>query len=313
VVVGATAWPLTARAQQPAMPVVGYLVPGVEVTHLTAAFRRGLAETGYVEGKNLAIDYRFVIKPELMPQAAVNLVRRDVNVIAALSPGSVDAARNATTSIPIVALDQENDPVAKGLVKSLARPGGNMTGMFLDLPELSGKQVGLIKEIVSGLSHIAIFGIPGLNAAQFAATETAVRALALEAEIIEVQVADDFEQALESARTRHVEAGILLSSPLVFLASKQIGELAAAKRIPLISLFSQFPRVGGLVSYGPDQSELFQRCGAYVGKILQGAKPSDLPIQRPEKFDLVINMKTAEALGVTVPPVLLATADEVIE
>jgi putative tryptophan/tyrosine transport system substrate-binding protein len=313
VISGATAWPLTARAQQRAMPVVGYLVTGAEVTHLTAAFRRGLAETGYVEGKNLAIEYRFAIKPELMPQAAVDLVRRDVNVIAALSPGPVDAARNATTSIPIVALDLENDPVAKGLVKSLARPGGNITGMFLDLPELSGKQVGLLKEIVPGLSHIAIFGIPGLNAAQFAATETAVRALALESEIIEVQVADDFEQALESARTRHVEAGILLSSPLVFLASKQIGELALAKRLPLISLFSQFPRVGGLVSYGPNPSELFQRCGAYVGKILQGAKPSDLPIQRPERFDLVVNLKTAEALGVTVPPVLLATADEVIE
>ena len=141
-----------------------------------------------------------------------------------------------------------------------------MTGMFLDLPELSGKQVGLLKEIVPRLSRIAIFGIPGLNAAQFAATETAVRALALEAEIIEVRVADDFEQALEAARTRHVEAGILLSSPLVFVASKQIGELALAKRLPLISLFAEFPKSGGLIAYGPNVAEIFRRCGDYVGE-----------------------------------------------
>jgi putative ABC transport system substrate-binding protein len=185
--------------------------------------------------------------------------------------------------------------------------------MFLDLPELSGKRVGLLKEIVPRLSRIAIFGIPGLNAPQFAATETAVRALALEAEIMEVRVADDFEHALEAARTKHVEGGILLSSPLVFFASKRIGELAIAKRLPLICLFGEFPKAGGLIAYGPDVDDMFRRCGDYVGKILHGAKPSDLPIQRPQKFDLVINLKTAEALGVNLPPLLLATADEVIE
>ena len=201
----------------------------------------------------------------------------------------------------------------KGYVKSLARPGGNMTGMFLDLPELSGKQMGLLKEIVPRLARIAIFGVPSLNAAQFAAAKTAARALALEAEVVEVQVADDLERALETARTNHVEAGILLSSPLVFGASKQIGELALTKRLPLISLFAEFPKLGGLISYGPNIGEMFQRCGGYIGKILHNVKPSDLPIQRPEKFDLVINLKTAEALGVIVSPVLLATADEVIE
>ena len=137
--------------------------------------------------------------------------------------------------------------------------------------------------------------------------------LALEAEIMEVQVADDFERVLEAARIKHVDAGILLSSPLVFVASKQIGELALAKRLPLISLFAQFPKSGGLIAYGPNAGEMYRRCGDYVGKILHGAKPSDLPIQRPERFDLVINLKTAEALGVSVPAVLLATADEVIE
>ena len=188
-----------------------------------------------------------------------------------------------------------------------------MTGMFLDLPELSGKQVGLLKEIVPRLSRIAIFGIPGLNAAQFAATETAVRALALEAEIMEVLVPDDFEGALEAARTRHVEAGILLSSPLLFNTSKQIGELALAKRLPLISLFGEFPKRGGLIAYGPDLGEIFRRLGGYVGKVLHSAKPSELPIQRPEKFDLVINLKTAAALGLEVPSQLQQLADEVIE
>jgi putative tryptophan/tyrosine transport system substrate-binding protein len=184
-----------------------------------------------------------------------------------------------------------------------------MTGMFLDIPELSGKQVGLLREAFPRLSRIAIFGVPGLNALRFAATETAARALALEVEVMEVRVADDFERALEAARTKHVEARIL-SSPLVFVSSKQIGELAMAKRLPLISLLAEFPKVGGFMAYGPNLGDLFRRCGDYVGKILHGAKPSDLPIQRPERFDLVINLKTAEAL---VPPVLLATADEVIE
>jgi putative tryptophan/tyrosine transport system substrate-binding protein len=315
-VTGAIAWPLEARAQQPAMPVVGYLhVAAAEAqAQNVAAFRRGLADAGYVEGKNVTIEYRFTnFRPELMPEAAGDFIRRNVSVIFAAEPAGVAVLRNATTSVPVVALDLESDPVAKGYVKTLARPGGNMTGMFLDLPELSGKQIGLLKEIVPRLSRIAIFGIPGLNVAQFAATETAVRTLALEADIMEVHVADDFEQALESARTRRVDAGILLSSPLVFDRSKQIGEIAIAKRLPLISLFDVFPKSGGLISYGPNVAEIFRRCGDYVAKILHGAKPSELPIQRPEKFDLVINLKTATALGVDIPTQLQQLADEVIE
>jgi putative ABC transport system substrate-binding protein len=316
-IAGATVWPFAARAQQAAMPVVGFLgvVSGPEaIPDLLAAFRRGLAEAGFVEGKNLAIENRFTnFRPELMPGAVGDLVRLKVNVIFAIAPDAVAAARDATTSIPIVGVDLESDPVTKGYVKSLARPGGNLTGMFLDLPELGGKQIELLKEIVPRLSRIAIVGIPDLNAAQFAATEAAARALALEAEIIEVRVADDFERLLEAARTKHVEAGILLSSPLVFHSSMQIGELAIAKRLPLISLFDVFPKSGGLISYGPNVAEMFRRCGDYVAKILHGAKPSDLPIQRPEKFDLVINLKTATALGVDIPTQLQQLADEVIE
>jgi ABC-type uncharacterized transport system substrate-binding protein len=313
-IAGATAWPLGARAQRPTMPLIGVLIEGVPLTsHLLAALRRGLAETGYVEGKNLAIEYRISKGPERLPEFAGDLVRLNVNVIFAAAPAGVAAASNATTSIPVVGVDLESDPVAKGYVKSFARPGGNVTGMFLDIPELSGKQLGLLKEIVPGLSRIAIFGVPGLNALQFTATETAARAFAVEAEIMEVRVPDDFEGALEAARTRRFEAGILLLSPLVFTYLKQIGELAIAKRLPLISLLAEFPKAGGFIAYGPNLGELWRRCGDYVGKILHGAKPSDLPVQRPERFDLVINLKTAEALGISVPPVLLATADEVIE
>ena len=306
---GAAAWPLMARAQG-AMPVIGFLSTLPSGAN-EAAFRRGLAEEGYVEGKNLAIEKRFTnFRPELMKEAAGDLVRLEVNVIFATHPEAVAAARNATSSIPTVAVDMESDPVAMRYIKSLAHPGGNLTGVF---PQLSGKQVGLLKEMVPGLSHIAIFGIRGLNAAQFAAAASAVRTVGVEAEIIEVQVPDDWGRALEAAKTRQVEAGILLSSPLVFISSKQISELALANRLPLISLFAEFPKAGGLIGYGPSIAAMVQRAGVYVGKILHGAKPNDLPIQRPEKFDLVINLKTAKALGLEMPAMLLGRADEVIE
>jgi putative ABC transport system substrate-binding protein len=314
-IAGATVWPLTARAEQ--MPVIAFLspVPTAEaIEHLIAAFRRGLAEAGFHEGENVAIEYRFTnFKPELMQQAASDVVQRKVNVIYVHTPEGGAAARSATTTIPIIGGDLESDPIAMGYVKSLAHPGGNFTGIFLDLPELSAKQVGLLKEIVPRLSRIAIFGIPGLNEAQFTATKTAAQALRLESEIIEVRSPDELEGALVAATTKHAEAGILLSSPLMFVFSKQIGERAIAQRLPLITLFAEFPKVGGLMAYGPNIADINRRLGGYVGKILHGAKPSDLPIQRPDKFDLVINLKTAAALGVDVPSQLQQLADEVIE
>jgi putative tryptophan/tyrosine transport system substrate-binding protein len=272
-IAGATAWPLVVRAQQRAMPVIGYLTEVPNVAHLNAAFRRGMAELGYVEGENFATDYRF--NPASLSQAATDLVRRNVNAIFAAAPAAVAAVSKATTSIPVVGIDLESDPVAKGYVTSLARPGGNITGMFLDIPELSGKQLVLLKEIVPRLSRIAIFGVPDLNALQFVATETAARAVGVETEILEVRVPNDLRAAMEAARARHVEAGILLSSPLVFTSSTLIGELALAKRLPLISLFGEFAKNGGLIAYGPNVSEMFRRCGEYVGKVLHGAKPSD--------------------------------------
>jgi putative ABC transport system substrate-binding protein len=319
VVAGATAWPLTARAQQSATPVIGFFtfVPAdiPPIQPLIAAFRRGLAEAGYVEGKNVRIEFRDAnFKPELLLPAGRDLVRLNVDVIVAPGgPELVAAAREATSSIPIVAHDLESDPLAKGWIKSLAHPGVNMTGFFLDIPEMSGKQLGLLREVLPHLSRLAIIGIPGLNAVQFAATEAAAKAVGLEAEILEVRSPDDFDGAIETAKTKHADAGVLLSSPLVHGQMKHIAELALAKRLPLICLFPQFAGFGGLLAYGPNLESEFSRCAGYAGRILHGAKPSDLPIQRPEKFDLVINLKTAEALGISVPNVLLATANEVVE
>lgn len=306
-IAGATAWPLGVRAQQPPMPVIGIL-GGVEaeaISGLLAAFRQGLAEAGYVEGKNIAIEYRFAnFRPELLPELAGDLVRLNVKIIFAVGPEPLVAARNATDSIPVVAIDLESDPLALGYAKSLGRPGGNITGVFLNVPELSAKQLELLKEVFPRLSRIAIFGDRRINAPQSAAVELAARQLAIQVEKIDVRVPGDIESALEFARTRHVDAGIMLSSPLVYTNRKQIGEFAIAKRLPLISLFGDFPKAGGFMAYGPNMEEAFRICGSYVAKILQGAKPGDLPIQWPEKFDLVINLKTADALSLTISPSL---------
>ena len=312
-IAAATAWPFTTRAEQ--MPVVAFLSPMSSGERPSqTAFWQSLAEEGFVEGKNFAVEKRFTnFKAELMTEAARGVVQDEVNVIFAGYPEAIAAARTATSSIPIVAVDLESDPVAMGYIKSLARPGGNLTGMFLDLPELSGKQVGLLKQIVPQLTRVAIFGVPGINTAQFAVAATAVQAVGVKAVFVEVQTPDDWKHALEVAKTEQVEAGILLSSPLAFISSKQVGELALTNRFPLISMFAEFPRAGGLVAYGPNIVSMWRTAGVYVGKILQGAKPDDLPIQRPEKFDLVINAKTAAALGLSVPSMLLANADDVIE
>ncbi len=317
VIVGATAWPFGARAQQPPMPVIGFFTlvaaDSPRSRPLLAAFRLGLAEAGYVEG--MRIEFRDAnFKPELLLPAARDLVRLNVDVIFAPGgPEIVAAAREATSSIPIIAHDLDSDPLAKGWIKSLARPGGNITGFFLDIPEMSGKQLGLLREALPRLSHLAVLGVSGLNAVQFAATEAAAKAVGVAAEILEVRSPDDFEGAMETARTRHADAVILLSSPLVYAQMKQIAELALAKRLPLICLFPQFAKLDGFMAYGPNMDDEFRRLGGYVAKILDGAKPSELPIQRPEKFDLVINLKTAAALGLDVPTQLQQLADEVIE
>ncbi len=301
-----------ARAQQaPKTSRVGLL----GVAPLSPDFFEGLKKgIGQFYPAEVAIEDRHPRSPsEGLPQLAADLVRLNVDVIFARGPQALSVARNATSSIPIVAIDLESDPVAMGFVKTLARPGGNITGVFLDLPELSGKQIEILKEVFPNLVRVAILGDSAINALQFATTESAARAFAVQPETIETRSPGGFESAFETAMKRHAKAGVLLSSPGVIGQLNQIVASSTEKRLPLISLFAEFPRAGGFMAYGPGLHEAFRRCGAYIGKILQGANPGDLPIERPERFELIINLKTAKALGVTVPPSLLARADEVIE
>jgi putative ABC transport system substrate-binding protein len=305
-------WPMMADAQQSGkktrIGTLGFLAMPASVAR---AFSQGIAEFSSGE---IVIEQRDVEgRPELFPERAAELVRLNVDVIFARGPAALVAAKDATTNIPIVAVDFESDPVAKGFVKTLGRPGGNITGMFLDLPELIGKQMELLKEAFPQITRVAILGNPGINAPQFAASDTAAQTLTVQPERIELRTPNDIETALETVRAKHAEAAILLSSPLVFARGREIGEVAVAKRLPVISLFAEFPRAGGFMAYGPSLPESFRRCGAYVGRIVQGANPVDLPIQRPDRFELAINVKTAKALGLVLPPSLLARADEVIE
>jgi putative ABC transport system substrate-binding protein len=304
------AWPVASRAQQSSKKSqVGTLGVGPMPSQLFEAFNRGIGQFNPTE---FVIEGRYPrSRSELLPELAADLVRLNMDVIFARGPQALAALKNATSSIPIVAIDFESDPIAMGFVKTLAHPGGNITGVFLDLPEMSGKQIELLKEVFPEIARVAIIGDPAINALQFGTTETAARAFSVQPETIEVR--SSFDSAFEAARTRHAEAGVLLSSPGVIAQLAQIVEFATEKRLPLISLFAEFPRAGGFMAYGPSLPESFQRCGSYVGKILQGAKPGDLPIERPERFELVINLKTAKALGIRVPPLLLARADEVIE
>jgi putative ABC transport system substrate-binding protein len=307
----AAAWPLAARAQQPARsPRIGVLGLTPPVQSTNRAFRQGLGQ--FRDADNI-IERDAAGRPERLPALAAELAQLNTDVIFARGPTALAAAKNATSIIPIVAVDFESDPVGMGFVQSLARPGGNITGVFLDLPELCGKQVELLKEAFPQVSRIAILGDPVLNAPQFRATERAVRAFAIQSESLEIRVTTDFEIAFDVAKNRHAEAVIVLSSPVVFSHRAQIAAFGISKRLPAISLFVEFAEDGGFMAYGPSLPESFQRCGRYVEKILQGAKPSELPIERPERFQLVVNLRTAKALGLTVPPTLLTRADEVIE
>jgi len=225
----------------------------------------------------------------------------------------VRAAQGATHTIPVVAIDLESDPVAAGFVRGLAQPGGNITGVFLDLPELGGKQLQLLQEIIPGLSRVAVLGDPVLNAPQFQAMEVAAKAMGIAVQRQNVTVVKDFDRALDAARKGRATAVLILSSPFAYSQRERIGALVIEKHIPAVSMFSEFVGAGGLLSYGPSVPAVAQRCGTYVGRILQGVRPGELPIERPQTFELAVNLKTAKALGLTVPPSVLGRADQVIE
>jgi len=288
------------------------VTPGIPANQ--EMFKQGLAQLGYTEGQQVAfVQQDAGGEPARLAAAAAELVRSKPDVIFARGPTAVAAAVRATTAIPIVAIDLESDPLALGYVKTLARPGGHVTGVFLDLPEMSAKQLQLFREIVPSLSRVALVGDSVGNAAQYRATERAAKTFKVQVQTFEGRTVAELDAALEAARRNGVGAVIIFSSPTVFYNLAHIASLAREKRLPAVALFSEFAEAGGLLTYGPSLRESFRRCGVYVGKILNGAKPADLPIERPEKFELAINARTAKALGLKIPESLLRRADQIIQ
>jgi putative tryptophan/tyrosine transport system substrate-binding protein len=307
----AASLPLAARAQQPErMWRIGVLAP----MNRERAIRQGLRELGYVEGKNILIEYRVADRTDTLARDAAELVSLKVNVIVAGGSQAVRAVQQATQSIPIV-MTASSDPVGSGFVASLARPGGNITGNSLLSPELSGKRLQLLKEIVGGLSRVAVQWNPDDPPAVLSLreTEAAARQLGIEVAPIEARRPEDFETSFASATNIHVGALVVLSAPIMTVYADQIAQLARKNGLPTNSNASELPKAGGLMSYGPNIDDLCRTAAIYVDKIVKGAHPADLPVAQPTKFELVLNLKTAKTLGLTIPPGILSIADEVIE
>jgi len=308
--------PLTAKAQQPGkVPVVGVLNSTFTgQSTAIAAFRSGLLDVGLIEGQTITLEIRSAGgKPDALPVLAAELVQRKVDFILALGPAALRAARDATDTIPIVAFDLETDPVAGGFASSLARPGANVTGLFLDHPGLTGKWLELIREVDPKVHRVALLWDATTGPWQLAAAKAAAQALGLDPQVLEVRGFDDFDGALGAGVRGGLRDLIQLSSPLVDRHSKQTAAFTRKNRLVAISMFRVFAESGGLMSYGPNRQQYDRRLALYIDRMLRGAKPADLPIEQPTIFELVINLKTAKALGLTIPPSLLARADQVIE
>ncbi len=312
----AVAWPLSLSAQQPGkLPTIGFLGTPTPLawSQLVAAFVRRLRELGWIEGRNVAIEYRWAEgRNERGAEIAAEFARLKVDIIVT-SGGAVLALKQATSVIPIV-FAAANDPVGSGYVASLARPGGNVTGLSVQQADLAGKRLELLREVVPGLRQLAIMGNVGSPAIalEMGEVQATARALGLEVATSEIRRAEDIAPAFEALKGR-AEALYVAVEPLVSANRIRINTLALAVRLPTIYNRREFVEAGGLMSYGPNYTDLFRRAADYVDKILRGVKPGDIPVEQPTKFDLVVNLTTAKALGLTVPPTLLARADEVIE
>jgi putative ABC transport system substrate-binding protein len=313
----AAAWPLAARAQQPAkVPTIGLLVPGTPSTHgqWFAALVRRLRELGWIEGGNITIEYRWAAgSSERFAEIAAEFLRLKVDVIATSATGPTLAMKQATSSIPIV-FAGVGDAVGSGIVANLARPGGNVTGLSVLFTDLAGKRLELLREILPGLRRLAVLTNIGNPSAMLEVheVEATVRTLGLESVTPEVRRLEDIAPAVESLKDG-VDALYVISDPVIITNRIRINTLALRARIPTMHSLREYVEVGGLISYGPNVSDMFRRAGELVDKILRGAKPVDIPVEQPTKFDLIINVTTAKALGLELPPSLLALADEVIE
>ena len=314
---GAAAWPLAVRAQQGKMPVIGFLHPGFPDGIGSPAFsalRDGLRDVGYVEGETVKIEARWARgEPETLAHLTQELIQLHVDVLVPTARPSIEAARAATTDLPIVANDLESDPVASGYVASLAHPGGNLTGLFLDAPTLCGKWLQQMSDIVPAAKKIAVLWDSTTGSYQLDAIKTAATAASIDVIVMDFRDHAGLDAALEAGLKQGPQAVIQLGSPLTRQAGTRTAQILSTHHTPGISQFRTFPDGGGLMSYGPELFDLYRRIGPIVAKILRGARPADLPIERPTKFELVINLNAAKALGVTIPSLLLATADEVIE
>jgi ABC-type uncharacterized transport system substrate-binding protein len=317
---GLLAAPFAAEAQPSVKRVfrIGYLDGGSSSGNSVRieALRQGLRELGYVEGQDIAFEWRFAEgKADRLPGLAAELVRLKVDVIVTGGAGATRPAKEATSTIPIV-MAQDSDPVGSGFVASLARPGGNVTGLSTLHPTISGKRLEILKEVLPRLSRVAFFGTSSWvgNAQGLRETELAAAALGVKLQYLEVADPKAFETAFQAAGKGQAEAALMLVwNPILNPRRKEIAELAVRSRLPTVFREREHVQAGGLMAYGPNIPDLFRRAATYVDRILKGTKPADLPIEQPMKFELVINLRTAKALGLTIPPSVLARADQVIE
>jgi putative ABC transport system substrate-binding protein len=307
-----------AEAQQPArIHRIGILIPA-SASFLSArveALRQGLRALGYVEGKNILIEYRYAEgKGERLPDLAAELVQLKVDVIVTSSPSATLAAKKASGTIPIV-IASANDPVGTGLVSSLARPGGNITGLSLMVPDLDGKRLELLKEAFPKVARVAFLWEPDGTRGNLALTvmEAAAKALGVKLLSLEVRSLDDFEGAFARAKKERAQALITTTGARINTQQRRVLDFAAKNRLPAIYHYNEFVEAGGLMSYGPDNTDLWRRAAVYVDKILKGAKPADLPVQQATKFEFIINLKAAKQIGLTIPPNMLERADKVIK
>jgi len=316
----AVGWPVAANAQQAAkIARIGYLSADLAGgSGLREAFRQGLRDLGYVEGRNFVIEYRDAEgKFERLPALAAELVALEVDVIVAPITVAALAAKQATRTIPIVFVGA-SDPVTSGLVTSLARPGGNAAGLSNLAPELVGKRLQLLTQAVPGVSRVAVLWQPGFVGERtekdlLKEAEVAARGLRMRLQFVKARGPEDFDRAFSDMTSAGADALIVLPSSMLFNERRRLVDLAAKHRLLAVYFGREFVDAGGLMAYGPNFADVFRRAATYVDKILKGAKPADLPVEQPTKFELVINLKTAKALGLEVPPTLLASADEVIE
>jgi putative ABC transport system substrate-binding protein len=307
-----------AEAQQPAkVPRIGFLatVSPSTISDRIAAFRQGLRELGYVEGKNIVIEWRYGEgKADRGSGLVAELVRLKVDVIVTAGPVPTRAAKEATVTLPII-MGFDNDPVRNGFVASLARPGGNITGLSTHAPELSGKQLELLKEIVPRLSRVALLGsstVPGY-APMLREVELTAKAFGVKLQYLDVLDPKDIETAFRAASKGRADAVLVLTSRVLFSHRTQVAELAVKSQLPAIYYAPEWVEDGGLMSYSANITDLFRRAATFVDKILKGAKPADLPVEQPTKFELVINLKAAKQIGLTIPPNVLGRADKVIK